>query len=62
MLEKLQKYFNALNEAVLGKRLGTAPFRIAGNLAPEFRTHQRTTTKREINQSKNANTRNLDRR
>ena len=39
MLEKLQKYFNALNEAVLGKRLGTAPFSmIAGHLAPELRT------------------------
>ena len=38
MLEKLQKYFNALNEAVLGKRLGTAPFNmIAGHLAPELR-------------------------
>ena len=34
MLEKLQKYFNALNEAVLGKQLGTAPFSmIAGHLA-----------------------------
>ena len=39
MLEKLQKYFNALNEAVLGKRLGTAPFSmIAGLFAPELRT------------------------
>ena len=39
MLEKLQKHFNALNEAVLGKRLGTAPFSmIAGHLAPELRT------------------------
>ena len=39
MLEKLQKYFNALNEAVLGKRLGTAPYSmIAGHLAPELRT------------------------
>ena len=39
MLEKLQKYFNALNEAVLGKRLGTAPFSmIASHLAPELRT------------------------
>ena len=39
MLEKLQKYFNALNEAVLGKRLGTTPFSmIAGHLAPELRT------------------------
>ena len=39
MLEKLQKYFNALNEAVLGKRLGTAPFSmIAGHIAPELRT------------------------
>ena len=38
MLEKLQKYFK-LNEAVLGKRLGTAPFSmIAGHLAPELRT------------------------
>ena len=38
MLEKLQKYFKALNEAVLGKRLGTAPFSIiAGHLAPELR-------------------------
>ena len=35
----LEKYFNALNEAVLGKRLGTAPFSmIAGHLAPELRT------------------------
>ena len=39
MLEKLQKYFHALNEAVLGKRLGTAPFSmIAGHLAPELWT------------------------
>ena len=39
MLEKLQKFFNVLNEAVLGKRLGTAPFSmIAGHLAPELRT------------------------
>ena len=39
MLEKLQKYFAALNEAVLGKRLGTAPFsHIAGHLAPELKT------------------------
>ena len=43
MLEKLQKYFNALNEAVLGKRLGTAPFSmIAGRLAPELRTIPRS--------------------
>ena len=41
MLEKLQKYFNALNEAVLGKRLGTAPFSmIAGHLAPELPTRE----------------------
>ena len=35
MLEKLQKYFNALNEAVLGKRSFSM---IAGHLAPELRT------------------------
>ena len=39
MLQKLQKYFNALNEAVSDKRLGTAPFSmIAGHIAPELRT------------------------
>ena len=39
MLEKLQEYFNALNKAVMGKRLGAAPFSmIAGHLDPALRT------------------------